>query len=504
MATITPLNSSSIYDEKIVRELFEQHYTPLVLFAKGYIPDLDTDKDVVQEVFLSLIESQETFNDVDNLKAYLYGTVRHKCLKYLRHEEVKRRYQKYMQSEAPDETRTYEGIWYNRTKVIMPHNAAGRRLCVYITAVRLYCFRSYTELRFEPAKGLNVIVGANAAGKTNILESVFLAALGRSHRTRRDAELINSLSDKAYAGIELVSATGKHSIELKLFSGAPKQVFIDGQRIRRMGELMGVLNAVMFSPEDLSLVKDSPETRRRFMDMELCQLRPAYFYRLQQYNAALKQRTALLKTSFPFEPNIELLDMWDDKLAELGGSVMLLRRDFLDRLSTAARDLNRSITGNSSVGHEPEELFTYYKPSVPFEGDGARAALGDALCKARAEDIRRGCTTKGPHRDDIGILLNGRDVRVFGSQGQQRTAALSLKLSELALMRRVRGEAPVLLLDDVLSELDGDRQRELLSSAFDCQCFLTSTTLDGLEQVPNMTVFECSGGKLKKILSAEN
>ncbi len=255
----------------------------------------------------------------------------------------------------------------------MPHNAAGRRLCVYITAVRLYCFRSYTELRFEPAKGLNVIVGANAAGKTNILESVFLAALGRSHRTRRDAELINSLSDKAYAGIELVSATGKHSIELKLFSGAPKQVFIDGQRIRRMGELMGVLNAVMFSPEDLSLVKDSPETRRRFMDMELCQLRPAYFYRLQQYNAALKQRTALLKTSFPFEPNIELLDMWDDKLAELGGSVMLLRRDFLDRLSTAARDLNRSITGNSSVGHEPEELFTYYKPSVPFEGDGARA-----------------------------------------------------------------------------------------------------------------------------------
>lgn len=180
-----------------------------------------------------------------------------------------------------------------------------------------------------------------------------------------------------------MSATGKHSIELKLFSGAPKQVFIDGQRIRRMGELMGVLNAVMFSPEDLSLVKDSPETRRRFMDMELCQLRPAYFYRLQQYNAALKQRTALLKTSFPFEPNIELLDMWDDKLAELGGSVMLLRRDFLDRLSTAARDLNRSITGNSSVGHEPEELFTYYKPSVPFEGDGARAALGDALCKAR-------------------------------------------------------------------------------------------------------------------------
>ena len=367
---------------------------------------------------------------------------------------------------------------------------------MYITAVRLYCFRSYTELRFEPAKGLNVIVGANAAGKTNILESVFLAALGRSHRTRRDAELINSLSDKAYAGIELVSATGKHSIELKLFSGAPKQVFIDGQRIRRMGELMGVLNAVMFSPEDLSLVKDSPETRRRFMDMELCQLRPAYFYRLQQYNAALKQRTALLKTSFPFEPNTELLDMWDDKLAELGGSVMLLRRDFLDRLSTAARDLNRSITGNSSVGHEPEELFTYYKPSVPFEGDGARAALGDALCKARAEDIRRGCTTKGPHRDDIGILLNGRDVRVFGSQGQQRTAALSLKIAQADYIESIKSEYPILLLDDIMSELDINRRMYLSQKIRDKQVLITSTDTDLIESTDNTKLFKIKNGSV--------
>lgn len=144
-------------------------------------------------------------------------------------------------------------------------------------------------------------------------------------------------------------------------------------------------------------------------------------------------------------------------------------------------------------------------PPFPSRATARAPHSGTHSARHGAEDIRRGCTTKGPHRDDIGILLNGRDVRVFGSQGQQRTAALSLKLSELALMApRSGAEAPVLLLDDVLSELDGDRQRELLSSAFDCQCFLTSTTLDGLEQVPNMTVFECSGGKLKKILSAEN
>ncbi|MBR6006825.1 MAG: DNA replication/repair protein RecF [Clostridia bacterium] len=366
-----------------------------------------------------------------------------------------------------------------------------------VTGIRLFSYRSYDELRFEPEPKLNVIVGPNAAGKTNILEAIYLCAVGRSFRTRKDQDLINMASAGAYVGMELESRGGRRKIEFK-FRREGKQILIDEQPVRRIGELMGILNAVLFSPEDLSLVKDSPEERRRFMDMELCQLRPAFFYRLQQYNSALKQRGARLRagleTGYPPEP--ELLDMWDDQLTELGGDIMLVRREFMDEISTLARDTNRRITGGR------EELFAFYKPNVPFpDGDRAdvRTALNEALFNSRQEDIRRGFTTRGPHRDDIGILLDGHDVRTFGSQGQQRTAAISLKISELALMRSEKGEAPVLLLDDVLSELDCDRQRELLSSAFDCQCFLTTTSLDGLDEVPNMAVFECADGKLSRV-----
>ena len=366
-----------------------------------------------------------------------------------------------------------------------------------VTSIRLHSYRSYDRLRFEPTEKLNVIIGENAAGKTNILEAIYLCAIGRSFRTRKDNELINMSASGAYVGLDVISRGSRRKIEFKFARNAGRQILIDGEPIRRMGELMGVLNAVLFSPEDLSLVKDSPEERRRFMDMELCQLRPAFFYKLQQYNAALKQRGALLKNALDMgvQPDPIQLDMWDDRLTELGGDIMLVRREFMDELSTLARDINRRITGGK------EELFTFYKPNVAFEEDGrsdVRTELNNALARSRNEDIRKGYTTRGPHRDDVGIMLDGNDVRVYGSQGQQRTAALSMKLSELALMREEKGEAPVLLLDDVLSELDHGRQRELLSSAFDCQCFLTATSADGLSEVPNMTVFECAGGNLTK------
>jgi DNA replication and repair protein RecF len=367
-------------------------------------------------------------------------------------------------------------------------------------------FRSYDHAELRPSEGMNLLYGANAAGKTNVLEAVFLCALGRSHRTSRDQEMIGHGRAGAYVGLELETKNGVRNVEIKLRTGDDvnknpkdkKQIFIDRQRAEKAGDLMGVLNVVMFSPEDLALVKASPDVRRRFMDMELCQLRPAFFYKLQQYNAALKQRSALLRAAIEtgVQPDESHLDMWDDQLTELGGDIMLIRREFMDELSTLARDINRRITGGR------EELYAFYKPNVSFSDGGrdeVRAALSNALYNSREEDIRRGFTTRGPHRDDVGILIGDCDVRVFGSQGQQRTAALSMKLSEIALMRSEKGESPVLLLDDVLSELDGDRQRELLSSAFDCQCILTTTSPDGLEGVPDMTVFECANGKLAMI-----
>ncbi len=363
-------------------------------------------------------------------------------------------------------------------------------------------FRSYSHAEMRPAPGLNLLYGANAAGKTNVLEAVFLCALGRSHRTSRDVELIGHGLAGAYVGMELETKSGVRLIEIKLRTGDDvnrnpkdkKQVFIDRQRADKAGDLMGVLNVVMFSPEDLALVKASPEVRRRFMDMELCQLYPAYYRKAAMYNAALRQRNALIKEAFsdPIDP--EVLDMWNAQLARTGAEVMRSRLSFMDEISTIASDMHRRLTGGK------EQLFTYYEPNVPFEAEDAEYAIYDALEASREDDIRRGFTTRGPHRVDIGIKLGDTDVKVYGSQGQQRTAALSLKLSELALMRGVVGESPVLLLDDVLSELDDDRQKALMSSAFDCQCLLTATGAESAAAKKAAALFEVRNGDIKKVI----
>jgi DNA replication and repair protein RecF len=359
-------------------------------------------------------------------------------------------------------------------------------------------FRSYERAEFVPDAGLNLLYGANAAGKTNVLEAVFLCALGRSHRTSRDIEMIGHGLSGAYVGLEIETNTGGRVIEIKLRQGDDvnkvpkdkKQIFIDRQRADKAGDLMGVLNVVMFSPEDLALVKASPDVRRRFMDMELCQLRPAYYRKAAMYNAALRQRNALIKEAFadPIDPDV--LDMWNVQLARTGAEVMRSRQEFMDDVSTIAYDMHRRLTGGR------EQLFTFYEPNIPFEGKDAEYAIYDALDASREEDIRRGFTTRGPHRDDIGIKLGDTDVKVYGSQGQQRTAALSLKLSELALIREVVGESPVLLLDDVLSELDEDRQKALMEYALDCQCLLTATGVESAVTRRGAAVFEVSGGKI--------
>lgn len=354
-------------------------------------------------------------------------------------------------------------------------------------------------MELAPEAGLNLLYGANAAGKTNVLEAVFLCALGRSHRTSRDMELIGHGLEGAYVGMELETRTGGRVIEIKLRSvdagqkaRERKQIFIDRQRADKAGELMGVLNVVMFSPEDLALVKNSPAERRRFMDMELCQLKPAYYMKAAAYNAALRQRNALIKEAFadPIDP--DMLDMWNLQLARTGAEVMRARLGFMDELSTVASDMHRRLTGGR------EQLFAFYDPDVSAEGDAEYAIL-DALAASKEEDLRRGFTSRGPHRDDIGIKLDETDVRVYGSQGQQRTAALSLKLSELALMREVTGESPVLLLDDVLSELDESRRKALMELAFDCQCLMTSTSAESFDfggKTP--ALFKVEGGAVKR------
>ena len=364
-----------------------------------------------------------------------------------------------------------------------------------IKRLKLNDYRNYESLDFRPGTGMNVIVGENAQGKTNVLEAVFLCAFGKSHRASRDIELIRSGLRGAYVGVTLTNLLGTQTIEAKLREGESKKMLINSQPLKRMGELMGVLNAVFFSPGDLCLVQGAPSERRRFMDMELSQIYPNYFYRLQQYNLALKQRNALLKEgAHAAKPG--LLAMWDEQLASLGESIITTRCRFIDEISTIARDLHRGISGGK------EQLNVCYDPNVEADSPlGVRETLLERLAQSAGEDLRRGFTTVGPHRDDIAIKLMDTDLRTYGSQGQQRTAALSLKLSEIALLRGVKNEPPVLLLDDVLSELDDGRQRLLLETAATCQCFLTCTSLSGVEKagiLTDMEVFSCENGGLTK------
>lgn len=339
-----------------------------------------------------------------------------------------------------------------------------------IERLKLNEFRNYRALDMQPAPGINLLVGENAQGKTNAVEAIFLCALLRSHRTPRDGELIREGQPGAYVGLDYVGRHGSHEIAVKLRQGESKRLFLDQRQLSRSGELMGQFNVVMFSPEDLTLIKGSPAERRRFLDMEICQLKPAYYYKLQQYNVALKQRNALLKQ----EGGLKTLFMWDEQLASLGAAIMVERSAFLAKLDPIAAETHAAVTDAR------EDLELNYRPNIAMDKIGNTSlyeALLAALERGAREDMRRGFTGTGPHRDDIGICLNGTDVRAFGSQGQQRTAALSMKLSEIALIRETKGEPPVLLLDDVLSELDDLRGRLLLERIQDCQTFLTCTSL---------------------------
>ena len=363
---------------------------------------------------------------------------------------------------------------------------------MWVSQLQLTNFRNYARLQLQPDAGLCVLTGDNAAGKTNVLEAVFLCALGRSHRTSRDAELIRESEQAGAVALTLHTRGGTRNISCKLMAGERKRVLIDGAALSRSGELLGCLNVVMFAPEDLMLVKGGPGERRRFLDMEISQLRPAYYYTLQQYNVALKQRNALLKA----EAETALLEPWDEQLSRLGAAITAERAQFLSELGGIASRLHLQLSGGR------ETLLLAYQPNLPdVEPDRLSAAMRERLFDALERDRFRGSTSVGPHRDDVAMALDGSDVRVYGSQGQQRTVVLSLKLSELQIMRQLRGESPVLLLDDVFSELDRRRQRMLLDAVQGCQTFLTCTHLEELSAAGalQMQVYSVSAGNVIEV-----
>ncbi|MGI6239668.1 MAG: DNA replication/repair protein RecF [Christensenellales bacterium] len=326
-----------------------------------------------------------------------------------------------------------------------------------VTTVQLTDFRNYAACTFEPCDGVTVLTGDNAQGKTNALEAVYLTCAGRSHRTRQDRELIRWGAELARVRVEAMRRDGSHEVEIKIPATGRRVIEIAGQRAARSGELMGHITGVLFSPEDLTMVKDGPSERRKFVDIALSQIRPAYYYALQRYARALRQRNALLRMQAD-----QTLDAFDEELARAGAEVMRHRGWYVQLLGAAAGETHRHISGGR------EQLALEYRP-------GAGADMLGELRAARQTDMRRMTSTIGAHRDDIGILIDGRDARMYGSQGQQRTAALSLRLSELRVMRDVLGEWPILMLDDVMSELDPARRRSLITYLEGVQTIITCT-----------------------------
>ena len=373
---------------------------------------------------------------------------------------------------------------------------------MFVKKIRLKNYRGYDELELGFDKGINILSGDNAQGKTNLLEAVYYCSSGRSHRTTKDKECIYLGREEALIKIVFERSAGREEqIEIHLKQNGKKSLAINGYPARRINDLFGRLHVVLFSPEDLSLIKRGPAERRKFIDMEICQVDPVYLYDLQQYYKVLRQRNQLLKDAskdrnYPtytekLNAVKETLFAWDAQLVSYGVKVMKRRESFVSHLQEYTSKIHRTIS------HETEEMKLSYLNSVPMEED----QFLEILEKDIEQDLRYGMTSSGPQHDDLIILINGTDIRKYGSQGQQRTAALSLKLSELSMMREEIGESPVLLLDDVMSELDENRQKQLAEYVKDHQTIMTCTGVeDSIRLLPVGAHFHVKAGKVTGVV----
>lgn len=341
---------------------------------------------------------------------------------------------------------------------------------MYAKYIQLANYRNYKELFIELNENVNVFIGDNAQGKTNILESIYYCGFGRSHRTNKDREIIRWNSEEAFIKLYVAKDRLDKKIEIKILKEGKKAININTIKINKLSQLMGTCNVVMFSPEDLKIVKESPSNRRRFLDMELCQLDGKYYYNLVQYNKVLAERNTVLKNR-----NIDnsILDVYDDQLVLFGEDIIKKRIEYIKKLNCYGKDIHREITSKT------EEIEFGYVTQIK-NLENLKNEMLDLLIKNRKKDIDRRITSVGPHRDDFYIEINGVDTRSFGSQGQQRTSILTIKFSSLKIIKEVTGEYPVLLLDDVLSELDSKRQKYILTSISDVQTFITCTGIEDI------------------------
>lgn len=335
-----------------------------------------------------------------------------------------------------------------------------------IKSMELMNFRNYDFLDLKFSEGTNILYGDNAQGKTNVLEAIYISATTKSHKGSKDRDIISFQADESHIRTYIEKDKTEYKVDMHLRKNKSKGVAVDGQKLKKAADLLGLLNVVFFSPEDLSIIKNGPSERRNFVNMELCQLDNFYLYNLNNYNKIVNQRNKLLK-DISFNPQLkDTLGIWDSQLLSFGIKIIERRNIFISQLNEIIYGIHRKLSGDK------EELIVKYEPDAEIE------YFEEALKRSQEKDIRLKQTCVGPHRDDFAILAGDIDIRKFGSQGQQRTAALSLKLSEIELVKKITKDKPLLLLDDVLSELDSSRQNYLLNSIGDIQTIITCTGLD--------------------------
>lgn len=353
-----------------------------------------------------------------------------------------------------------------------------------ITELELQNFRNYEKQKIEFNPNINVFYGDNAQGKTNIIEAIFISAFGKSFRTSKEKEIIKY--NENFLNINLKYKNKDRDGNIKIQIADKKNILVNGLKIKKLSELLGNINIVLFTPDDINILKNGPAQRRRFLDMMIGQIRPNYVYNLNMYLKVLEQRNNYLKQLRNENINYELLDIWDEKLAQYSNKICLYRLEFINKIKEKINYIHKNIT------EDKEEIkIEYITDSIEKE------ELLKQIKDRRRVDIIKGYTTKGIHRDDFNIYINGNLVNIYGSQGQHRTAVLSLKMCELEIIKEEIGESPILLLDDFMSELDAKRRKNFLNNIGDTQVIITCTDEIKEEKI-NQNIFYVNSGKVIK------
>ena len=355
---------------------------------------------------------------------------------------------------------------------------------MWINKIKINNFRNYEQEEIVFNKNINLFFGENAQGKTNILEAIFLSSMGKSFRAKKDKEMIRLGCDRAEVFVEFQKLDREGSIKIELLN--KKNIFFNGIKIKKLSELLGNINMVIFTPDDINILKGSPQNRRRFLDIMISQLKPNYMYHLNLYLKTIEQRNNYLKQIKEEKKDENLLDIWDEKLTEEAYVIFQYLKKYIEKIKEKIKKIHQEITNFK------EEIDVKYQS----ECDNKEEFL-KLLKKRRKLDIIKGYTTQGIHRDDFLIFINEKPLAIFGSQGQHRTSILSLKLTELNIVKEEIGEEPILLLDDFMSELDQTRINHFLSKIENTQVIITCTQKIEVEN-KNILIYNVQDGKLKK------